>query len=93
MRKKAPELDNLIGRRIRTHYGTGGVVTDYSGPYSSLLWGGKTIPGEWYTVQYRDGCGGMCWLNTIQVVDGQVLCEGKPLVIGEQVDPAQLTLF
>ena len=83
-----PELDNLIGRRIKTHYNTGGVVTSYSGPHGT---GYNGEPG--YSVTYRDAHGDRCWLNSITVVGGVVICESQPLQIFEQVDAIQTDLF
>ena len=33
---KNPVLDSIVGCRIQTHYGTGGIVTSYSGPHEQF---------------------------------------------------------
>ena len=64
----------LIGRVIRTHYDTGGVVAGVSGPKDD---------GH-YTVNYRDPSDKskrLSIINSITVIDGVVMCEGVPLTV------------
>ena len=78
----------LIGRIIRTHYGTGGVVTGVSGPKDD----------GFYTVNYRDPSDKgkrLSAINSITVSEGIVLCEGVALIVldtekSEQRKPEKL---
>jgi hypothetical protein len=108
--KIVPELEELIGCRIRTHYNTGGVVKSYHGPHemNGITSDGKRMasiaaelsgrtdwkPLECFTIVYvheRDG--GRCWINSITIENGQLMCEGIPLTIMEYVNPTQMRLF
>lgn len=74
----------LPGCRIRTHYGTGGVVTSVTGPR----------PDGTYAATYehpRDGK--PCWINTIRVENGIITCEGQPLLVLGRERPGQVSLF
>ncbi|OPX91824.1 MAG: Chromosome-partitioning protein Spo0J [Pelotomaculum sp. PtaB.Bin104] len=66
----------LIGRTIRTHYNTGGVVTNVIGPKND----------ESYTINYKKNLNDrkFCIIHGITVRDGVILCEGVPLTIMEQ---------
>lgn len=72
---KAQDLDlvkSIIGHRIETHYGTGGIVDGVSGPYED----------GFYTITYKHLVDGKkCWINSITVKENTVLCEGVPLKI------------
>ena len=64
----------LIGRIIRTHYDTGGVVAGVSGPKDD----------GFYTVNYRDPSDKrkqLSTINSITVIDGVVMCEGVSLTV------------
>ena len=76
---------DLIGRTIKTHYGTGGKVIYVGRPYQD-----KSLFNLNYT-DPRDG--GRCILNSLKLVAGQVLCEGIPLEISGTSAPRQLSLF
>jgi len=66
------QLKAIIGCHIETHYGTGGIVTDVSGPYEN----------GFYTITYKHPRDGKkCWINSITVKENNVLCEGVPLKI------------
>jgi len=85
---KNESLEEIIGCRIRTHYGTGGIVTSYSGPYETYG------PGSW-SIQYRhDGDKiSKCNINSIKIENGVITCEGKPLeIVGREAD-TQISLF
>lgn len=90
--KKNSVLDALIGCRIQTHYGTGGIVTSYSGPYDDdeLPWG----KGR-YTIQYRreNEKKPSCWINSIKVENDVVTCEGVLLQILGREEESQMSLF
>jgi ParB/RepB/Spo0J family partition protein len=73
-----PEADPvfaLMGRIIKTHYGTGGIVTYVNGPKSD---------GS-YTINYKEDSQDrkFCIINGLTVKEGVVLCEGIPLTILE----------
>ena len=63
----------LLGRTIKTHYNTGGVVTNVNGPKKD----------GFYTVNYKKNLQDRKFsnLNSITFVDGVILCEGIPLTI------------
>jgi hypothetical protein len=65
----------LMGRIIKTHYGTGGIVTYVNGPKSD---------GS-YTINYKEDSSDrkFCIINGLTVKDGVVLCEGIPLNVLE----------
>jgi molybdate-binding protein len=65
----------LTGRIIKTHYGTGGIVTYVNGPKSD---------GS-YTINYKENSQDrkFCIINGLSVKDGVVLCEGIPLTVLE----------
>jgi ParB family chromosome partitioning protein len=68
------QVYKLVGQKIKTYYHTGGVVINVSGPGDD----------GFYSVVYKDAPNAKpCWLNTITLEDGVVLCEGKPLEIKE----------
>jgi hypothetical protein len=72
-------LLTLIGKEIRTHYNTGGIVTNIHGPHNAYG------PDSW-TINYtEDGKKrkNPCIINSIKVEDGVITCEGKPLQIVE----------
>jgi|GEM_PF-2054702 len=86
-RREVFEIDpvrDLVGRLIRTHYKTVGVIRNVTGPREN----------GFYSIGYKHPINGLdCWINTITVKDGTVLCEGKPLVILGRVEGAQMSLF
>jgi hypothetical protein len=72
-------LSTLIGKEIRTHYNTGGIVTNVIGPHNAYG------PGSW-TINYtEDGKKrkNPCIINSIKVENGIITCDGKPLQIIE----------
>lgn len=72
-------LSQLIGKEIRTHYNTGGIVFNISGPHTAYG------PGSW-TINYtEDGKKrkNPCIINSIKVENGIITCDGKPLQIIE----------
>jgi|GEM_PF-1591779 len=73
----AQELDlvkAIIGCRIETHYGTGGIVDEVIGPFED----------GFYTIVYKHPVDGKKrWINSITVKENTVLCEGVPLKITE----------
>lgn len=72
-------LSTLIGKEIRTHYNTGGIVTNVIGPHNAYG------PGSW-TINYtKDGKKrkNPCIINSIKVENGIITCDGKPLQIIE----------
>ncbi|KUO52306.1 MAG: hypothetical protein APF76_04535 [Desulfitibacter sp. BRH_c19] len=75
-------LQEIIGCQIRTHYDTGGIVTGIYGPR-----------GDFYTLNYEDQRGHRCIINTIQVKNEVIICEGKHLHILERARPVQTQLF
>ncbi len=85
---KSDPVHALMGRVIKTHYNTGGVVTGVSGPKDN----------GFYTVNYRDPSDKgkrLCTINSITVSEGMVLCEDVPLIILdneklEQREPEEL---
>jgi len=81
-------LENLIGCRIQTHYGTGGIVTSYSGPHE--MYG----PGSW-SIQYRHDGEKIphCNINSIKIENSVITCEGKPLKILGSEEDTQMSLF
>lgn len=84
-------LENLIGCRIQTHYGTSGIVTSYSGPYEEVAPLGKGC----YTIRYRheDEVKPSCWINSIKIENGVITCEGIPLKILDREENVQTSLF
>ena len=83
-------LDALIGCRIQTHYGTGGVVVSYSGPWDEVPWGKNC-----WTIRYlHDGDRSpTCYINSIKIEGGVITCEGKPLRILGRERNVQMSLF
>lgn len=76
-------VKQLIGCEIKTHYGTGGIVTRIIGPFED---------GN-YTIVYKHSRdGSRCWINTIKCQDGIITCENIPLQILGRVEPYQITL-
>lgn len=81
-------VHTLIGRVIKTHYNTGGVVTGVSGPKDD----------GFYTVNYRDPRDKrkrLSTINSITVSEGIVLCECVSLTVldtdkSEQREPEEL---
>lgn len=78
-------LSSLIGKEIRTHYDTGGIVFNVSGPYNSYGLGSWTIN---YT---KDGkkSNSPSIINSIKVENGVITCEGEPLKIIEPEDNSE----
>jgi hypothetical protein len=77
MQKNHELLLTLIGKEIRTHYNTGGIVTNVHGPHNAYG------PGSWtinYTVNGKKSKS-PCIINSIKVENGVITCEGKPLQI------------
>jgi len=75
-------LSKIIGKEIRTHYNTGGIVTSISGPYYD-----KSRKAPYSIIYTKDGkeSKSPSFLNTINVKDGVITCEGKPLqIVGEE---------
>mgnify|MGYP000883415647 CR=1 FL=1 len=70
-------LQSLIGKEIRTHYNTGGIVTNVFGPHTAYG------PGSWSINYTKDGkpSKNHCIINSIKVENGIITCEGKPLQI------------
>lgn len=105
MNNKVPELEGLIGCEIKTHYRSGGVVTGYRGPWGKT--NERVMPGvpAWsesdpnhvvrdvYTITYEHSSGSACLINSITIVGGVVMCEGKPLQVLGRVRPHQISLF
>lgn len=84
---KNPLLDELLGHRIRTHYGTEILITYYSGPHTSYG------PGSW-SAGYKDDRGNVReHVNSIKTENGIITCEGKPIVILDREVPTQICLF
>lgn len=80
-------LTQLIGKEIRTHYNTGGIVTNISGPHD------RYGPDSW-TINYtKDGkkSKNPFIINSIKVENGVITCEGKPLQIIERYEPESCT--
>ena len=79
------DILDLIGRTIRTHYGTGGKVIYVGQPHKD-----KSL----FNLNYTDPRDGRrCIINNLKLVNGQVLCEGIPLEISGTPAPRQLSLF
>jgi hypothetical protein len=80
-------LESVLGCRIQTHYGTGGIVESYSGPYEN----------GYYSIIYREQREGqrpgICGINTIKTDNGVITCEGVPLKIKGCEKEIQLTFF
>jgi hypothetical protein len=72
-------LLTLIGKEIRTHYNTGGIVFNISGPHTAYG------PGSWSINYSEDGKKhkNFSIINSIKVENGVITCEGKPLRIIE----------
>ena len=74
-------LSTLIGKKISTHYNTGGIVTNVVGPHNAYG------PGSW-TINYtEDGKKNKnpCIINSIKIENGIITCDGKPLqIIGQE---------
>jgi len=83
-------LESLIGCQIQTHYGTGGVVTSYSGPFETERWG----KGCW-SIQYRHNgdVKPTCWINSIKIKNGVITCEDVPLKVLGREENTQMSLF
>lgn len=76
------ELSAILGCRVKTHYGGGGVVTRVIGPF-----------GDCYTLEYRhDITGEPCWINAVRLKNGDITAYGEPLTVLSQEEPVQLTL-
>lgn len=80
-------VKSLIGKEIRTHYNTGGIVINVSGPHDA--YGANS-----WTINYtKDGkkSKSYCIINSIKVENGIITCDGKPLKIIEQkkVEPCE----
>ncbi|HYE82662.1 MAG TPA: hypothetical protein VEG39_10930 [Clostridia bacterium] len=75
-------LSKIIGKEIRTHYNTGGIVTNVSGPHNSYG------PGSWSINYTQDGkkSKNPSIINSIKIENGIITCEGKPLQIIDQVE-------
>ena len=73
-------LSTLVGKEIRTHYNTGGIVTNVYGPHNAYG------PGSWSINYTKDGkqSKSPCIINSIKVEHSVILCEGKPLQIVSQ---------
>lgn len=86
--EKNSVLDALIGCRIQTHYGTGGIVTSYYGPH-------EAYGSDSWTIQYRhkNEKKPSCWINSIKVENGVITCEGIPLQILDREEDSQMSLF
>jgi len=85
---KNPLLEALIGCRIKTHYGTGGIVTSYCGPHDAYG------AGSWSIYYRHDGDKTPKYnINSIKIENGVIACEGRPLTIMRQEDDAQESLF
>jgi hypothetical protein len=81
-------LSTLIGKEIRTHYNTGGIVTNIAGQHPA------NGPGLW-TINYtKDGkkSKNPCIINSIGIENGVITCEGKPLQIIEK-EEAEYMVF
>lgn len=92
MRSDLAILKDLIGCEVKTHCGTGGIVTSVSGPHAGDSW---RSPGT-YTIMYRRTAAppnDKNWLNTIRVENGVVTCEHRPLKISGKPLPRQLDIF
>lgn len=75
--KELDLLKSIIGCRIKTHYGTGGIVDGVSEPYGD----------GFYTITYKHPINGKkCWINSISIRENTVLCESVPLLIEEAPD-------
>lgn len=76
-------LSALIGKEIKTHYNTGGIVTNVIGPHN--MYG----PGSWSINYTPDGKKSKSpfIINSIKIENGVITCEGKPLQIVEQKEP------
>lgn len=75
-------LSTLIGKEIRTHYNTGGIVTNIIGPHSHHYG-----PEHW-TINYtKDGKRSKSpfIINSIKVKNGIITCDGKPLQIVDHI--------
>lgn len=81
-------LESIIGCRIQTHYGTGGIVTSYSGPHEAYG------PGSW-SIRYRhDGDKIPKYnINSIKIESRVITCEGVPLKILGREENTQMSLF
>lgn len=90
--RKVPELDELVGCRIYTHRGSGGVVTDYGGPFNGYINAGHP-PQNYYTIRYRDDQDSIGVLNGVVITNGEVLYEGKPLQVLGLIDVVQVGMF
>jgi hypothetical protein len=73
-------LSSLIGKKIRTHYDTGGIVFNVSGPHNAYG------PGSWSINYTEDGKKrkNFSIINSIKVENGVITCDGKPLQIIDQ---------
>lgn len=90
MNQKNALLEALIGCRIQTHYGTGGVVASYSGPYDDEHWGHNS-----WSITYkadRDRTP-QCYINSIKTDGGVITCEGIPLKVIGREEETQMSLF
>lgn len=84
--KERELLSQLIGKEIKTHYNTGGIVTNIIGPHD------RYGPGSW-TINYtKDGkkSKNPFIINSIKVENGVITCEGKPLEIIDPLDDGPL---
>lgn len=76
------ELSGILGCRVKTHYGEGGVVTKVIGPF-----------GDCYTLEYRhDIIKEPHWINAVRIKNGVITAYGVPLTVLGQEEPVQLTL-
>jgi len=99
MESLPPELD-IVGCEITTSYGTGGIVTAVTGPYSpDPDWFARPRMGG-YSIVYED----QCWINEVYVENGRIYtgpckppdaaCPGRDeVVVVGRVRSVQKSLF